>query len=120
MTKRKPNNYNLDGTFVGIPVTTICSDEWRLLKAYSRAIYVTMLLKYWRKYDNLMVDWKQTELAEESGLPLRTVQRGLKELREHEFISMEKPGGRWSTCATYRINPEFADWNTESPKGTKN
>lgn len=118
MPTTNTTNYSLDGTFVGVPVATICSEEWRLLKSYSRVVYITMLLKYWRDFGDKTVKWKQVEIAEESGLSLRTVQRGLRQLKDAGFIDIEKPGGRWSACATYCIAPEFADWNTECPKGT--
>jgi len=108
------------GDFVAIPETTLQSKQWRKLKAYSRTVYITMGLRYRRtgKRANGRVTWTQPELVEESGLPLRTVQRAVHELRYDDFISVWEPGGRWQKGTTYEMNPQYIDGKQGRPKAT--
>jgi len=115
----KKTNHNIRDTFIGVPVTTMHSEEWKSLKPHSRVVYLTMLLKHWHNYGDGTVEWGQAEIATESGIPLRTVQRGLKELKEAKFIEVVTPGGRWSASARYSVNPAYSEWYTEVPREHK-
>jgi hypothetical protein len=70
-----------------------------------------MLLRYKRKGKdaNGRVKWKQTELVKESGLSLRTVNRGLSDLKGTGWIAVWEPGGRWLDGTTYEVNPKWAN-----------
>jgi len=107
------------GKYVSIPEKTLRSKDWRDLKAYSRAVYTTMGLRYMRtgKSADGRVTWTQPELVEQSGLPLRTVQRGVQELRRKEFVSVWEPGGRWQQGTTYEMNPKYMDGKPKGYKG---
>lgn len=117
MTSKEEADHLIAGNYVSIPEITLQSKEWRSLKAYSRAVYTTMGLRYRRtgKDADGLVTWTQEELVEESGLPLRTVQRGVQELRTKEFVFVWEPGGRWQKGTRYEMNPKYMDGK---PKAT--
>lgn len=104
-------NHLIKGYYVAIPETTLQSRQWRKLKAYSRVVYQTMALRYIRTGTNAtgMVTWTQEELVEGSGLPLRTVQRGTKELKADGFVVVYEPGGRWQRGTTYQMVSKYID-----------
>lgn len=99
----------VNGHFVMLPESTLRSKEWKCLKAYSRAVFTTMALKYDRKNGNGFVTWKQPELVEETGLPLRTVERGIQELKGKEFITVWQAGSRWGAGTTYKMSSLYMD-----------
>ncbi len=70
-----------------------------------------MLRKYrrWGKGANGRVKWRQDELAKASGFTRQTVITCLDELKEHKWISVWEPGGRWVEGTTYEMAPEWAN-----------
>lgn len=108
----------IQGWFVGIPEKTLLSKQWRALQATTRCVYTAMLLRYKRKGKeaNGQVTWAQTELADITGLSVRTVKRGTQELRSKDWITIWEAGGRWAKGTTYDVNPVYA--NGETPKPT--
>jgi len=104
-------DHRINGYYVAIPETTLQSKKWRMLKAYSRIVYLTMGLRYIRTGATATgkVTWTQKELVDESGLPLRTVQRGVKELRKDGFVVVYEPGGRWQRGTTYQMISKYMD-----------
>ena len=101
----------IKGNFVSLPESTLDSVEWKGLTAATRCVYTTMLKRYQRKGDPTdgEVVWSQVELVEQSGIPLRTVNRCILDLREKEWIWVMEPGGRWAKGTTYKINPVYSD-----------
>lgn len=99
------------GFFVAIPEKTLQSKQWRALKATTRCVYTTMLLRYRRAGVTAgdLVTWAQTELVETTGFSLSTVIRGLDELKDKEWLWIWEPGGRWAKGTTYRVNPLYAN-----------
>ena len=110
----------ISGYYVSIPETTLQSKQWRKLKAYSKVVFLTMGLEYQRTGSNAngLVTWTQGDLVKASGLSLRTVQRGIKELRENKFIVVWEPGGRWQRGTTYLMSSWYMDGRKETPKPT--
>ena len=109
----------ITGYYVAIPQTTLESKEWKALTPSTRCVYHTMLKKYIRKGEgaNGRVTWAQVELAEASGLSLRTIGRSTDDLLDKEWLWIDEPGGRWAKGTTYEMNPKYADGQT--PKATK-
>lgn len=103
--------HRINGYYVAIPESTLQSNKWRMLKAYSRVVYQTMGLRYIRTGVNATgtVTWTQEELVEESGLPLCTVQRGTKELKKQGYVVVYEPGGRWQRGTTYLMVSKYMD-----------
>ena len=106
------------GYWVGIPITTLQSKEWRNLQSTSRCVYIAMLMRYYRRGEEAdgYVNWTQEELAEATGLSLRTVKTCTKELKEKEWITVWNLGGRWARGTTYAVNPLYA--NGQGPRTT--
>ncbi len=109
----------INGYYVSIPEKTLLSKQWRTFTPSTQAVYWTMLLKYKRtgKDANGRVKWKQEELAEAIGLTSRTVIKCLQVLKDKEWISVWKPGGRWLDGTEYRMNPLWAD-GAKTPKAS--
>jgi hypothetical protein len=105
------SNQLINGYYVGIPETTLCSKQWQSLTPSTRCVYTAMLLKYKRKGKdaNGRVKWKQPELAKKAGLSLRTTNTCLQELKDKEWITIWEPGGRWLDGTTYELNPSWAN-----------
>jgi len=103
------SDHLINGDFVAIPLKTLQSKKWRTLKGYSRSAYMTMATKYIRKGGNGRVKWSHEDLIAESGIPSTTLKRGVKELKQQEFISVWMPGGRWHKETEYLMNPKFID-----------
>lgn len=109
----------IKGNYVALPEKTILSKAWKELQPSTRCVYTTMLLDYYRTGKNASdeVTWSQADLAEATGLSLRTVKRGTTELRSKEWIEIVSIGCRWSKGTTYKVNALYA--NGETPKPTK-
>lgn len=113
------SNHLIQGYYVAIPEDTILSKEWRELTPTTRCVYTTMLTRYDRQGGNAngRVKWTQPEIAEKTGISLKTAFTCLQELREKNWITVWEPGGRWLDGTTYDINSFYAD--RQSPKPTK-
>ena len=105
------------GFFVGIPNKTLKSKQWKRLKATTRCVYTTMLLKYRRAGETAsdLVTWAQTELVESTGFSLSTIIRSLEELKQKEWVEIWEPGGRWAKGTTYRMNSLYANGKAPEP-----
>jgi len=108
----------INGNFIAIPEETLLSKQWKSLQPTTRCLYFTILKKYYRKGDraNGMVTWTYDELATEGGLSVRTVRRGMQELKQKEWLTIWELGGRWGRGTTYTVNPLHA--NGKLPKGS--
>lgn len=107
-------DHRIKGPFVAIPEKTMDSKAWKKMSGNTRAVYQTMLRKYKRtgKGANGQVTWSQPELADESGLSLRTVKRSIKELKSKKWIEVVSIGCRWARGTTYYMKPKYADGGT--------
>jgi len=105
------SDHLINGYYVGLPENTLESKAWRTLTPSTRCVYTAMLLRYKRtgKEANGKVKWKQPELANKTGLSLKTVGTCLQELKDKEWITVWEPGGRWLDGTTYDVNPVYAD-----------
>jgi len=105
--------------YSAIPNKVILSNEWKTLAPTTRCVYITMLTEYIRTGSeaNGRVMWAQTDLAEVTGISLRTIRKCVDELLDKEWLWIWEPGGRWAKGTTYELNPVYADG--QSPKPTK-
>ena len=101
----------IKGYYVAIPQTTLESKEWKALTPSTRCVYHSMMTKYIRTGMDAdgRVMWAQIELAEATGLSLRTIGTCLDELLDKEWMWIDEPGGRWAKGTTYEMNPIYAD-----------
>jgi len=105
--------------FVGIPVKTLKSGEWKALQASTRCVYIAMLTRYYRSGDRASdkVKWTYDEVAFTTGLSRRTVRRAIQELRLDKWMTVWEPGSRWKQSTTYVVNPAYA--NDETPESAR-
>jgi len=105
------SNHLVNGEFVAIPLQTLECREWNELKGFSRAIYMTMAIKYRRtgKEANGHVKWSHKELVSKSGIPSTTLKRRIKELKAKGFVAVWMPGGRWYSETEYIMVPQYID-----------
>lgn len=90
--------------YVAIPISTLLSEEWKVLQATSRCVFLAMISRY--QEDSARVAWSSEDLALASGVSLRTIRRCIWDLRTDGFISILNQGGRWRSETEYELNLE--------------
>ncbi|KKK75015.1 hypothetical protein LCGC14_2877980 [marine sediment metagenome] len=84
---------------VTIPLTTLLSSEWKQLKTYSRVVFITMGMK--KPDETGYVSWSKIEIAAMAEIPMRSVDRGIQDLRSRQFLYIVEPGSRWRPDTLY-------------------
>lgn len=109
---RKPK---IKGGYVVIPDTTIKCNQYKSLRATTRAVYTAMLTEFIRNNtinpENL-VKISHTQMQEISGLGHSTVVRSVRQLKDKGFIRVHEQGGLEGRPTTFQLNRRFLQTGT--------
>ena len=109
MAKRYPK---IEGGYIIIPRNTIKCHQYKALRSHTRAVYAAVLTEFIRdKKINPMneVTITHNQMEAISAVSHGSVVRGVKELKDKNFMRTLIPGGLEGNPSTFQLNGRFTE-----------
>ena len=117
-TKQK-QHYPISNGFFVLPDDTIRSNQWKSLTPTARCIYIAIMTEYVRDKEgnpNNELTISHDTVEELSGFSHATVVRGMKELKEKNFIKVKQRGSFRRHISTYIVNGRYTQSGSQEAR----